>query len=341
MKYLDYNKIQSYNADMEVIIGARSIGKTYTYLKESCRKAIERNEEFGWVRRYKPELDVVRATFFDEIMENDEFPGYVFKVEGNRGYVAEKRDADEMEWRVCCHFFTAASAGNYKGTAYPRITRIIYDEYIREIKSPPGYLSDDVGALLSLWKTISRKRDNCTLTVLANACDVTNPLFQFLGIYDEPKEGFSWYLDKNCIVYYVKDEVYARQEANTIVGRIVAGSDYGKTMIDNSFANGGREFLCKKTPRSRYRYGFAWHNARYGVWLDDSTGYFYVSRKVDKGGIMFALTTADHRPNLIMIERTSGFLKKLMTLYRYGMVYFDTATTREEFIKMCSLLGLR
>lgn len=339
--YLDFDKIQSYNAPMELIIGGRSIGKTYTYAKMLARKFTKTGEQFAWVRRYRPELDKARATFFDELQDNNEIPGYRFKTEGDIGYCAKNTNAKKLEWVPCCHFFTAASAGNYKGTSYPKITHIVYDEYIRDVRTPPGYLPQDMAALFSLWKTISRKKPKCKLTLLSNACDLVNPIFQFLKIYDEPKEGFTWHLNKQCLLYYVKDAIFAEQERDTVVGRIISGTEYAGMMIDNTFSNANDSFIASKPSNARYKYGFKWHGVCYGVWYAEKTGLFYVTHKYTKDGLMFALTTNDHRPNLVMIERSSGLIKKLIELYRYGLVYFDKPTTREEFTNFARLCGIR
>ena len=39
---------------------------------------------------------------------------------------------------------------SYKGVAFPLVDTVIFDEFIREVKTPPGYLREEVGVFLIL-----------------------------------------------------------------------------------------------------------------------------------------------------------------------------------------------
>ena len=61
--YLDYNKICSYNAMVNMIIGGRGIGKSYGAKKMVMKNFLKRGEEFIYLRRYKQELQKTSRTF--------------------------------------------------------------------------------------------------------------------------------------------------------------------------------------------------------------------------------------------------------------------------------------
>lgn len=54
--YYNYNKILSYNAFINILIGERGVGKTYGASKMVVNKFIKKNEQFAYIRRYKSDL---------------------------------------------------------------------------------------------------------------------------------------------------------------------------------------------------------------------------------------------------------------------------------------------
>lgn len=339
-KYM--TKTLSYNAPMTIAVGGNSIGKTYSFTYQGVKEYLKTGKQFGWIRRYAPELKKAASNFFDDLIAHDEFPGYIFKTDKERGYIAKKpRGKAKPDWQVCCHFFALSMQGSYKGTAYPKIKRLIFDEYIREVKTPPGYLYDDIGKLMKLWKTVGRKRNDCQLYLLSNSVDLVNPAFLWLGITDEPKPGYSWHNNKTVLLHHIKDAAFAQSERDTLVGQVIAGTALEKVMIDNEFAASNDLFIAKKTANAKYRYGFKYCGHVYAVWLDNSNGLFYVNRKAPKGGLVYSLTTEDHRPNMYLVESAGKFARQIGRLYGNGVVRFENNAAREGFLKMLRMLGLR
>ena len=122
--YYDFGRVLSYNAVINMIMGARGLGKTYGAKKIVIKNAIERGEEFIYLRRYKPELKN-RDNFFSDIAH--EFPGYEFRVNGPR---AEYRLEGDDKWKTMGYFQALSIAGHVKSVAFPLVTTIIYDEFI-------------------------------------------------------------------------------------------------------------------------------------------------------------------------------------------------------------------
>lgn len=339
-KYMQ--KTLSYNAPITICVGGNSIGKTYSFTYQGVKEFIVSGKEFGWIRRYDTELKKAAGSLFDDLVEHNEFPDYVFKTDKERGYIAKKpKGKAKPDWHVCCHFFALSKQQTYKGTAYPKVKRLIFDEYIRETKSPPGYLPSDFEKLMKLWKTISRKRKDCQLYLLSNAVDLVNPAFLWLGITDEPKPGYSWHNHKTVLLHHIKDQAFAQSERETLVGQVIAGTALEKVMIDNEFAASNDLFIAKKTPNAKYRYGFKYMNHVYAVWFDMQSGLFYVNRKAPKGALIYSLTTEDHRPNMYLVESAGKFARQIGRLYGNGVVRFENNAAREGFLKMLRMLGLR
>lgn len=339
-KYMQ--KTLSYNAPLTICIGGNSIGKTYSFTYQGVKEFIDTGKEFGWIRRYDTELKKAAGSLFDDLVDHNEFPGYIFKSDKERGYIAKKpKGSAKPDWQVCCHFFALSKQQTYKGTAYPKVKRLIFDEYIRETKSPPGYLPSDFEKLMKLWKTVARKRKDCQLYLLSNAVDLVNPAFLWLGITDEPKPGYSWHNRKTVLLHHIKNQAFAQSERETLVGQVIAGSSLEKVMIDNEFAASNDLFIAKKTPNAKYRYGFRYMSNVYAVWFDNCNGLFYVNRKAPKGALIYSLTTEDHRPNMYLVESAGRFARQIGRLYGNGVVRFENNAAREGFLKMLRMLGLR
>lgn len=70
--FYDYQKVLSYNAFLNILIGERGVGKTYGITKFVINRFIKTGERFVYVRRYKPEMIKAAPFFFDKVKK--EFP---------------------------------------------------------------------------------------------------------------------------------------------------------------------------------------------------------------------------------------------------------------------------
>lgn len=343
-EYYDAPKTISYGAHLTMVVTMRSRGKTYGFVKAAVKDWLRDGSQFVLVRRYVTELDEQFPRMFDALNRNDEFPNHIFKCSGMKAYIARK-PADESEkpnWQPLGYGIPLSKQANYKGSEYAYVKKIIFDEFIRVVKTPPGYLRDDVGAFLNLFKTISRDRENVYAYLLGNACDLTNPYFRFIGLGREPREGYTWYNNHEILLHYEKDATFRAQELQTVVGRLVAGTAYQDVMIDNDFDNGGLRFIETKTKNAKFAYGVIFNGTRFGVWTDYTSMIFYVSRKIPKNEPrVFALTAEDMSLNMTMLGLASPHMKQLMNLFRGGAVRFEDAALRENFLDMLRLCGLR
>lgn len=49
-------------------------------------KYLKKDEEFAYIRRYKPEIAKALPTFFDEVNKNNEFPERLLTTKNNKFY---------------------------------------------------------------------------------------------------------------------------------------------------------------------------------------------------------------------------------------------------------------
>ena len=89
MMYYSYNRILSYNAFLNFLIGERGVGKTYGAIKFVTKEFLKKGHQFVYLRRYKSDLKKSLPTLFTSIINNNEFPDTKFTIKGNNIYINE------------------------------------------------------------------------------------------------------------------------------------------------------------------------------------------------------------------------------------------------------------
>ena len=156
-EYYDAPKTISYGAHLTMVVTMRSRGKTYGFVKAAVKDWLRDGSQFVLVRRYVTELEEQFPRMFDALNRNDEFPNHVFKCTGMKAYIARKpeNEDDKPDWQPLGYGIPLSKQANYKGSEYAYVKKIIFDEFIRVVKTPPGYLRDDVVTVRTSTPTCS------------------------------------------------------------------------------------------------------------------------------------------------------------------------------------------
>ena len=181
--FYNYDKINSFNAVFNFCVGLRGVGKTFGAKERAVKRAISRGEQFVYIRRYKDELQISRDTFFDDLIAEGKFPEYDFRINGKVAQMTLKVTAEgkKKEWVTIGHFIPLSIAQSVKSASFPKVTTIIYDEFIIE-KGLVQYLPNEAVKFQGLYSTIARSRENVRVYFLANAVSITNPYFLYYNI---------------------------------------------------------------------------------------------------------------------------------------------------------------
>jgi len=229
-EYYDYKAINSRNALWRFVAGPRSIGKTYGSKVDSVKRAIRNGEQTLWIRRTRTELGPAKARFFDTIAR--EYPGFEFRVDGDEGRV--KLDGGKEQ--TVCAFVPLSLADQYKGTEYPNVTRMVYDECYVKPGTNMRYLPDEVEALRQLWITANRGRTDrngraaTKVTLLGNPYTLDNPWFLEFGFDGSREWQKGQGTNGDVILHLVDADRYVRRVTETIYGKALGTSiiDYGE-----------------------------------------------------------------------------------------------------------------
>ena len=350
MEYYDWNQTLSYDADVTMVVGARGIGKTYGLRLQFIRDFLKDGSRFVELTRHQKQLSDFTASYFTRIIENDEFPNYIFKTTTKFAYIAE--NSDKPDWKLCGYFGAMTAAQDMKKQTFSKVKRILLDEAIidKRIDRYHRYLSNEFSVLANIVDSVSRERPDTEYSerpriyLLGNACDLLNPYFSIYRIGEEPKVGYSWHAGKTMLLHYIKDVEYAEaKNADTVAGRMLNNTLDGLVASSNEFLRQSNDFVFEKPKHARFQMGIVYQEKKYGVWVDDIEGYYYINRKIpnNTNSPIFALTASDNRVNYIAARKAEVALRGFTELYYLGIIRYETASLKEEFTEVLNLFGVR
>lgn len=175
------------NAFYYVIFGERSNGKTYSSLSYAIEKYVEKGEQFAYIRRYGEDIRKKNlSNLFSGHVEN----GFISKITKKKwssvNYTTSKFYLERLEENgdrtisdePCGYAFDLNSMEHYKSTSFPKITTIIFDEFM----SRSGYLPNEWILFANCLSTIIRHRNNVKIIMLGNTVNKYCPYFNEMGL---------------------------------------------------------------------------------------------------------------------------------------------------------------
>lgn len=333
--FWDLGRTLTHNALFNIIVGNRGGGKSYGAKKRGIDNFIKNKEQFGYIRRYKEDLKRPMEQFFTDIAW--EYPDYEFKVLGDKFYIREKPLDSKAKWTdddIAGYGFILSTANNKKSISYPKITTLIFDEFLLE-KGNQRYIPNETEKLLNLYETVARpgtQHPRVVLFMLANAISITNPYFLYWGLkmpkFPDKNGKYIWkHPTRPILVEDVRNEKFIDKKKNTEFGSLVAGTTYADFSIENKFLLDDDTFIERKGSRARYYFTFIYKEKEFGVWSDFSEGKMWVSEDIDKSAlIVYSLTLKDHKPNTMLFKNKgrSTCFKTFLENYKMGNVYFES-----------------
>lgn len=188
MKYYSLNKINKKDATYNVIFGERSNGKTYATLKQALENYFSDGSQFAYIRRWSVDVQPKRMNnLFNAIIED----GYLEKLSGGkftaifyrtgRFYLCTYNDKGKPiynEEDIIGYAFSLSENEHNKANSYPRVTSIIFDEFLTN----KIYLPDEFMLFMNTVSTIVRQRTNVKIYMLGNTVNKFCPYFKEMGL---------------------------------------------------------------------------------------------------------------------------------------------------------------
>ena len=218
------------------ICGGRGTGKTYDALRTARNNGIK----FIFLRRTQAQADLISKAEFSIFKPLNEDEGWNVLPER-----VSKYNSAFVENDIQIGYTAALSTlSNMRGFDASDIQLIIYDEFIPEKHERP--IKNESAALWNAYETINRNRElkgiaPVQLLCLANANDITNPVFESLNLIRvadrmQKKGSERWTDDKRGIqLIMLQRSPISRKKGNTVLYNLTEGSDFSRMSLDNSF----------------------------------------------------------------------------------------------------------
>lgn len=221
--YYSSDELFSRQSKINFIMGERGNGKSFDAKKRMINNFLKKGEQSVYVRRRKTDIDEMKDKFFDDIFEF--YPDVEFKVEGMYGYI---------NGELAIIMVALSTSVKKKSTPFPRVTLIVFDEYIEPRNKFPNYLKDEMFTLWELIRTIVRMRENWRMMIIGNAISYVNPFFTYYNIQirDNKKRFHPFKKKKDGSKYLITIELtetpdYREKFAETDLAELLEGTSYG------------------------------------------------------------------------------------------------------------------
>lgn len=174
------------SAHYYVVFGERSNGKTYSALSYALERYVKSGEQFAYVRRFGEDIRKKNlSNLFSSHAENGFIKEVTSGIFNSVNYTTSKfyfesdtEDSTERSEEPCGYAFDLNSMEHYKSISFPKITTIIFDEFM----SRSGYLPNEWILFVNTVSTIVRQRSNIKIIMLGNTVNKVCPYFQEMGL---------------------------------------------------------------------------------------------------------------------------------------------------------------
>ncbi len=333
MAWYNYDKINSYNAMLNIILTNRGFGKSYGAKKIAIRNFLKKGEQFVYVRRYKTEITKQFKQFFDDIALD--YPEHSFKIQGNRAYIDDK---------IAGYSMPLSTSSNDKSTPFPLVTTIIFDEFIIDTSTGiKHYIGNEVELFLDLIETIGRKRNNVKVYMLANFISEVNPYFIYFNCFPKKGERFTIARNGEMIIDVTTNDDFINEKKQTRFGQLIANTKYSDYSIDNQALRDNNTFinrfpLKQCTPCCILSYD----NNNIMVHLHKS-GVMYFHKKIDWTITNFSLDIDSHNQSSYLNGSVLNYpvFKHIIKCFQLGQVAFHNQEVKSICYDIFRKLGVK
>lgn len=341
--YWSCKRTKSRNAIFNFIVGNRGAGKTFGFIDYAIDrfvKGLRRGEvnQFIYARRTVEELKPLCITrpgsLFDKVAQV-KWPAHMFRADSGKLWI----DGELAGYGVA-----VSQMPKLKSVDYKDVKLFALDEFIIDTGVGQHYIrgEEEPQILLDFYQTVDRDEDRLTMFFLANSITENNPYFNYFDVrMPAPGKIRLYGDDQEVLVENVVDPELVAKKEGTRFGRFVKGTKYGDYSIGNQMLRDSKAFVARKTVTSAYKFTMLYLDHKIGVWYDMRNGRYYLSMDVlPDSPFVFAVTTEDHRPNIMLMHgaKKSPFVANLLKAYDLGCVYYESAKLASWFQEIVRMI---
>lgn len=327
-------RILSYGRYLLFTVGIRSIGKSTGWAIYFLIMFMSRGRKWIYVRRTDKELHKSAKEYFDtaaEIIRDEGFDCEV-KYDGGRYYVNGELAGSAIP---------LAQQQQYRGAVLGNTWYILYDEFMIVPGTTSFYMggrenmSSEVTALLGLRETADRKkgcsyRNEVICICAGNAGTYFNPFFIYYGIDQLLRPDTKYLAPKGEL--WVLEQTFSTEATKLIeesVAYKLSRGAHREYAFNNRYADTQDiKFIEKMSGDKIPMCNLIYEGKSYGVWAMIEDSMLYVTTEtVDGDYPNYALTTRDHAPNYLMLQRytDSRTTIEIKRMYDMGLIRFKNA----------------
>lgn len=331
--------ILSYNCLWNFIIGNRGGGKSFGVKEYVIKKALYNEGEFEILRRTETELKEALSSFMDDIVSENKFPGYTFRIRDRKIDAIECDEEgeplEEANWFRIGYGSYLSGARIKKSVPRPKVKYIIFDEFLIPNAGINSYLPDEVTCFLEYYESVARMRD-VIVFFLANALTVINPYFLYFDLHI-PYGKSICRIKEDVAFEMVDNPAYRSKKKATRFGKLIAGTQYERYAIDNEFVWEQHDDIAKLNDTYEYWITLSYGGADYGIYRSYPEQKMIISHKYDKTFTnKLQITMKNGKINKLMMSQLKRYyeLNALFDWFIKGFVYYDSLKTKGKMMEM-------
>lgn len=292
---------------INMAIGGRGIGKTFSIKRRMIDNFINNNQRFVYIRYFDSELNP--AEYFEKICN--------FYPEHEFGYGTKKPGEPiklYIDDNVCGYMIAIKTAYKAKSVDFINTTTVHFDEFLAPIGTI-GIPEHSPTIFMELLETILRNSDDSDVKVFltANSVALDNEFFDYFKI---PVEELAQIKGKciklNDLVsfeYCLTTDKFIQKKSETQLGRLFQLTGHWNYAIDNNFVEGVLPEILKGTEKIGYK-------KNSGYCIRYSEGYLIISYS----------NSTTYRYMIEFMEQIPENLSK-----NYKLITFDLGLSNKQF----------
>ncbi len=355
--YYDGNPMLRYNPLWAMILGERSVGKSFWFKQKSIntpdsiwiylrRTDVLRRDPKNWKsylsdllqagaidpdREYKVNseglwVDGMQKVIFSALSTDSSAHSMTYLPDSMQETVKQKKGKGKSKKQVeiedsdkIIDDIIEAETTFDKPVSIKKY--IVFEEMI-EPKNK--YIKNEVEQLFEFYNTVDRYTGT-QLFGIANLMSAYNPYFEYFGITPF-KEEFKWYKNKTLLVQNVKLQAMEDFVKSQRFYNLVEGTSYAEYLTNNTPWQDDNYGIEKRPPTSQLIYNIRFSKELFGVWVKD--GLYYVSKKHNPEYCTYAGLKSIEDGD-VPIRKGEGAFLLLNRAVENGLLRFDSIPIRD------------
>ena len=364
MEYYSSKRIKKENADIYMIVGERSNGKSYDIKHEEAIKpyilsvdklgeilgdAFNDGDRFFLVRRFDSEIKPIAVyDWFKDVNISKITNGVYNTIDVYRGeiFFASNETGTKVRGEKIGYIASLSTEQNYAMRNFNDVKTIIFEEFLTRTV----YLANEPDKLMNLYSTLDRKRNIVKIWMLGNTISRVCPYFSEWGILPllkKMKAGdiatkyvSTGSLDKNGREIYKKIAIEYTGDSGTssyVIGK------HKDMMNKGSWQSDPQPKLpkSKKEYKILYRIGFLYKDFSFlGEYLYDkeekeTVWFIYPYQKTFKNNLIIfsdvIKSSKRYQRNIYDLSFKNDKLSKILSSFREGQIFYSSDLCGTDF----------